>query len=264
MVKTLAGASSIGPVNNLAIGTTNNTLTINTASYPDGIYQFQIVAYNPTRSENNYTQTYISGTKTFTVRIWQNQVPQILNISGTTLISTDIKTSWPNNTPLVFNYKAYDQNGDTISYRQYIDSTLLASGSVASGTNINYAIPQTTWDSLSVGTHTIKIILSDNIDEDVIFTKIFTKLDDRIQIVTKTSQTPSLAKKINLCILDRRVLGDTIQIWACNNGFDLNPIWEDVTNNYINRNEYSFINTKQTATKAGISIKILLKKSFAK
>ena len=46
-----------------------------------------------------------------------------------------------------------------------------------------------------------------------------------------------------------------LKIYASNNAFDLNPVWEDITDNYNNRKFYYFKNRAQISSKSGISFR---------
>lgn len=263
-IKDLDDLPISGPWTTLVNKTTNNTVQFNTTGVNQGYYEIKINAYNEARTENGLTKTYISGAKVFTVKVHQNKVPQILNIRGTVITSDDIVDKWANNMPTNFTYKVYDYDNDMVQCKHYLNNNQIETITVNSESIVNFVIPQQTWDSLPIGSHMIKIEVSDNIDPSIFIEKEIIKLDDRLLFVTHPHETDTLAIRANIALLYKKDLGDTLQIWVCNNAFDDNPTWEDCTNAYFSQSEYFFKNKNKVNDKAGIAMKVLLKKSFAK
>lgn len=120
------------------------------------------------------------------------------------------------------------------------------------------------WSTLTLGAHTITITVTDGKGGTATRTYTFTKTDDRIKFMLKHPiETSIAAKKIVVSGVVTVPKGATLSAKACNNGFDSNPTWEDITTAFLNRQAYSFANTTKTATKWGINIQFEILKGTA-
>ncbi|MPN01411.1 hypothetical protein SDC9_148620 [bioreactor metagenome] len=72
--------------------------------------------------------------------------------------------------------------------------------------------------------------------------------------------TDEKASKI-LVVPTWKVAGATFKVEACNNAYDDNPTWEDITAQIIINRVYNFINTSKTATKWGVNIRFNISKN---
>lgn len=70
---------------------------------------------------------------------------------------------------------------------------------------------------------------------------------------------------INIKVSDKKIVNNSsnlsIKIEATNNGFDTEPVWEDMTNEYINNKFYTFKNTLHTNASYGINIRCTFNKT---
>jgi hypothetical protein len=120
------------------------------------------------------------------------------------------------------------------------------------------------WSSLSLGSHTITITVTDGKGGTATRTYTFTKTDDRIKFTLKNPiQTSIAAKKIVVSGVVTVPTGATLSVKACNNSFDSNPTWEDITQKFLNRESHTFTNASKTAAKWGINLQFEIIKGTA-
>ena len=120
------------------------------------------------------------------------------------------------------------------------------------------------WSTLALGSHTITITVEDGKGGTVTRTYTFTKTDDRIKFTLKNPiETSIAAKKIVVSGVMTVPNGATLSVKTCNNGFDSNPTWEDITQKFLNREAHAFSNTSKTAANWGINIEFEILKGTA-
>jgi hypothetical protein len=57
--------------------------------------------------------------------------------------------------------------------------------------------------------------------------------------------------------------GGTFKVEACNNPYDVQPVWEDCTNAVISGLAHVFENTTNTATQFGLNIRVTVERGDA-
>ncbi len=94
--------------------------------------------------------------------------------------------------PVTLNAQVMDYDGDLLDYEWYVDDEIIDSGQVSASGGSPVALPeQTLWD-LGIGTHTLRLAVSDGVNEPV-STDTFVKVVDTL--------APSLAPSANTSIL---------------------------------------------------------------
>lgn len=153
---------------------------------------------------------------------------------------------------------------DTLTVTERVDGTTIRTINNAVR-NQTYTLDlSSVWSTLSLGSHTITITVTDDKGGTTTRTYTFTKTDDRIKFTLKNPiETSIAAKKIVVSGVLTVPTGATLSVKACNNGFDASPTWEDITTAFLNRQTYTFKNTTKTATKWGINIQFEILKGTA-
>lgn len=163
------------------------------------------------------------------------------------------------------NYSVNDTDtGDTLTVTEKVDGTTLRTINNAVR-NQTYTLDlSSVWSTLSLGSHTITITVTDNKGDTMTRTYTFTKTDDRIKFTLKNPiETSISAKKIVVSGVVTVPTGATLSVKACNNGFDTSPTWEDITQKFLSREAHTFVNTTKTATKWGINLQFEILKGTA-
>ena len=132
-----------------------------------------------------------------------------------------------------------------------------------SGTTIKLGLNEY-WSELAYdSTHTYLFEVSDKYHTTT-RTFTFTKKDNRILCITKPIETSREVRKLTLSSVLKLGEFDTLTIYACNNGFDESPTWEECTNEYINKLPFFFKNKIKVNDKWGLSVKFDMRKHLSK
>lgn len=154
--------------------------------------------------------------------------------------------------------------GDTLTVTEKVNNTIIRTINNAVRGQTYTLDLSSVWSSLSLGSHTITITVDDGKGGTATRTYTFTKVDDRIKFRLKNPiETSIAAKKIVVSGVLTIPAGATLSVKACNNGFDSNPTWEDITTAFLNKQSYTFTNTSKTAAKWGINIEFEILKGTA-
>lgn len=108
-------------------------------------------------------------------------------------------------------------------------------------------------------THTIKIEASDGKGSSI---RTYTFLKNRnpepyMDYIIKPVQTNDMATVIVVGQAAAPSQNFQVKVYVCNNAFDEQPMWEDMSDQYYQGLSYSFLNTSKTADKWGISVRFV-------
>ena len=154
-------------------------------------------------------------------------------------------------------YSVNDGDGDTVTVTEYIDNVMHYSYVATNGANNKFIVEGLTWLKLTNGTHTLKIVASDGFSEAVrtyTFVKnVTTFVVQRIEPIPSTTQP----KSIIVTLVKHLPAEALLKVEVCNNGFDTEPIWEDITNKVIYGRVHNFDNaTKEVGKGWGVNIRV--------
>lgn len=196
----------------------------------------------------NFYNRYISFTKSpLSLLITSNQPPVIGKIKD----------------PFNILYRASDSDAThkvNIVYK--IDGTQIGAAQITPNSYTSYIIPQTTWNSLSLGDHILTINASDATVPSItaVASFAFTRTDSMIMVVSKPKVTTSQAKTIAVNTNVTTTALFNYKVRVCNNANDATPFWEDMTTEFLNKQTHSFTNTTKTATDWAVSVEISITK----
>ncbi|WP_051925566.1 Ig-like domain-containing protein, partial [Brevibacillus borstelensis] len=199
-------------------------------------------------------------TRTFTVT-W-NRPP---------VISGQDKDLGTINTPPSESFSVTDPEGNPFTIEYYLDNVLFDSFAGVDGQTYTVTIGQDKWLRTSLAQHQLKIRAIDNQGaySDRIFT--FTRTDDKIEFTLNYSNdtvknfftTNQKANRI-LVTMDAVIpTGAVLLVEACNNAYDAQPTWEDITSQVLAKRGYQFTNTTSTSGKWGINVHFRITKGTA-
>ena len=159
-------------------------------------------------------------------------------------------------TGFVQTYTVNDNDADNVVVTEYIDNVEIRSYIATPGSTSTFDVTGKTWLKLANGVHTLKIIATDGFDT-VTRTFTFTKSVKSL-IVQKVSPIVSstMPKSIIVSVVKNIPTEAIFKVEACNNGFDDNPTWEDITFGVVNGEIYDFTNTTKTAGQWGVNIRV--------
>lgn len=161
-------------------------------------------------------------------------------------------------------YQVNDLEGQAITVTEKINGQVIRTFEAEPNTDYTIEIPIEKWIPLQLQQHSLTIEAVDTIGAKSIRTFTFTRIEDTILLELKNPFITDIAASRILVTPDVYVpIGATIKIEACNNAFDAEPTWEDITGMAMNKRGYTFTNTEKTAEEWGINIRFTLEKGTA-
>lgn len=161
------------------------------------------------------------------------------------------------------NYSITDADSDTVTVKEYVDASVIKTHTPTLGATNTLTISQSVWNTLGLGTHTLKIVANDGKSSDVTRTYTFQKTDTLIKFTERTVETELAAKRITVSGLFTVPTGATLEISAANNGYDATPTWENITASVLSHSAHLFTNKVKTAPKWGVAVRIQIVKGTA-
>lgn len=156
-----------------------------------------------------------------------------------------------------YNYIIYDGDDAKITVKEYLNTTLLRTYQASAGQTQTFEITSAQWGAISVGDNYIKIVASDEA-ASVSQTKHFTKSAGVLELeYTPTGNITVQPKAINVELDLVKPFAADLQVLACNNGNDAQPVWDDITTAVRANINHVFTNV---AKQAGVTYwKVILK-----
>lgn len=160
-------------------------------------------------------------------------------------------------------YSVTDADNDTVNVQEYVDAAKIKDYSVTLGATNTLTIAPSVWNTLGLGTHTLRIVANDGKGNAVTRTYTFQKTDTLIKFASHAVETEIAAKRITVSGVFTVPPGAVLEISAANNGFDVTPTWEDVTASVLSNDAHIFTNKAKTATKWGVTVRVQIVKNTA-
>ena len=154
-------------------------------------------------------------------------------------------------------YTVSDVDSATVTVKEYIDNVLLRSYVATLGATNTFDVTGKTWLALANSQHTMKIVVTDGFDE-VTRTFTFTKSISSL-VVQRTEPIASANKPTNIIVTVVKNIpyNATMKVEACNNGFDTEPTWEDITDSVTSGLTHVFANhTRQMGNEWGVNVRV--------
>lgn len=184
-----------------------------------------------------------------TASITSNRTPVISGTNGN--IGTFDLTS------PTYSYTVTDADGDKVSVTETMDGSIIRSFTATLGQTNTIAYTDLAWLKTLNGSHTIQITATDvygaSAVRTVTFTKNVTSLSFTLEIPLDADDQITRAVESMVAAIPS---GAVITIEVCNNGYDANPIWENVTQRVLNGEKFFFSNTQKTADKWGYNVRV--------
>ena len=183
-------------------------------------------------------------------------------VNSAAVITTDTPTDLGSiNSPPNILYQVSDPEGDIVNVIEYLDGKVIREiPNAETNKDISVVFNWEQWVSLGIGKHTIKVKATDahGAYSERVFT--FTRYEDTIKMSIKNPiETEVKLNKLVPVINYVAPIGfKFIKIEACNNAFDENPTWEDVTEEAIAMKDYAFANETKTAAKWGFNMRVTI------
>lgn len=160
-------------------------------------------------------------------------------------------------------YTITDADNEAVTVKEYVDNVEIRSYVPTLGATNTIALTGNTWLKLANGIHTIKVVATDGFataERVITFTKTVNTL-----VVQRTTPIAASSKPTRLIATVVKTIpqGAIFKAYACNNGFDASPTWEDITSEVQSGFVHVFSNTVNTAGKWGVNIKVTVDRNGA-
>lgn len=144
---------------------------------------------------------------------------------------------------------------DTVTVEIRLDGVPLGPAFIAEqNTDIIPTIAPDMYVELLNGRHTLEIIATDNNGAWVHQVSTFTKDVKVAEIKTNCRDANDMPTVARISPIGAFPVGCVLQVWACNNGYDADPAWQDVSSRVLAAQKVVFENTEKTADEWGIRV----------
>lgn len=225
-------------------------------SYKDTITKgWQKVSYR-VKAYDNYGLE--SGYATSNERMVNNNEDPVINSNSSSSLGTKAGA-------FSLAYSVTDPDaGQSLNVKEYLNGVEKRSFTATSGTNYNFNISSTEWLEILNGEQTIKIIATDSEGGQSEKEFKFSKNETEILFELKNPlDSDAMVTKALLTLIGKLPSGAISKIEICNNGYDKNPTWEDVTLKVEKGSKIFLSNKTKTATKWGVNIRVSVKRNGA-
>lgn len=220
----------------------------NSRSYTDTIpesYGNGLIYYTVSVSDGEKTASSSSSAKT----VISNRAP---TISGSNGELGEFALTAP-----TYSYSVSDPDGGTVTVKEEIDGVIHREFTATLGEQYTLSFGETQWMTTLNGTHTITITATDSKNATATRTLTFTKNVTSFSFMLETPlDADDMITKCSESLTASIPSDAYILIEVCNNGYDDEPTWEDVTESVLNRRKIYLTNTKKTADKWGYNIRV--------
>lgn len=167
--------------------------------------------------------------------------------------------------PPTVSYNVTDPEGNPFTVTEKINGQTIRSFPGVSGRAETLEIPFDTWIRLEPGViQTLSIEATDNQGAKSVRTYTLTRFENEISFQIESPWPTDVVAKRVLLTLDMTLpAGADLVAEACNNAFDTNPAWEDISFYARYGRGYVFQNTQKTADQWGVSIRVRIQKGTA-
>lgn len=225
-------------------------------SYADTIIKgWQNVTYR-VKAYDNYGSE--SGYRTSSQRTVNNNADPVINSNSSSNLGT--KTGAFN-----LSYSVSDPDaGQTLTVNEYLNGVQKRSFNATSGLIYNFSITASEWQEILNGQQTIKIVVTDSEGGTSQKEFTFTKNETEILFELKTPlESDAMVTRALLTLIGEIPSGAISKIEICNNGYDSNPTWEDVTTKVERSSKIFLTNKTKTSPKWGVNIRVSVKRNGA-
>lgn len=225
-------------------------------SYKDKITKgWQKVSYR-VKAYDNYGLE--SGYATSNERMVNNNEDPVINSNSSSSLGTKAGA-------FSLAYSVTDPDaGQSLTVKEYLNEVEKRSFTATSGTNYNFNISSTEWLEILNGEQTIKIIATDSEGGQSEKEFKFSKNETEILFELKNPlDSDAMVTKALLTLIGKLPSGAVSKIEICNNGYDKNPTWEDVTLKVEKGSKIFLSNKTKTASKWGVNIRVSVKRNGA-
>ena len=163
-----------------------------------------------------------------------------------------------------YSYTVTDADGDAVTVIEALDGTVLRTYQPVLGETNVLSLSTDQWLTVLNGSHTITITADDGKGGTAVRTLTFTKKVDSICFyLDPPLESTDMASRAIESIVAQIPDGAESKIEVCNNAYDAEPAWQDVTQIVARGDNIVLKNTTKTADKWGYSVRVTIKRNGA-
>lgn len=164
-----------------------------------------------------------------------------------------------------YEYSVTDPDNDVVNVVEKIDGTPFNTrNNVPLGEPLTLSVGGNTFTELSNARHTIEIVATDSAANSATRTLTFTKaINSFVITLAEPLEAVSQPTRCNIKVNRDIPAGGTFKVEACNNPYDVAPIWEDCTNAVVAGLAHVFKNKTNTAVQFGLNIRVTVERGDA-
>ena len=164
-----------------------------------------------------------------------------------------------------YQYSVTDPDGDTVNVVEKIDGkTIATKNAITLGATQTLSVSGNTFTALTNAKHTITITATDSAGNSAVRTLTFTKsINSFVITLSEPLEANRQPTRCNIKVNRDIPAGGTFKVEACNNPYDVAPIWEDCTNAVAAGLAHVFKNKTNTAVQFGLNIRVTVERGDA-
>lgn len=164
-----------------------------------------------------------------------------------------------------YEYSVTDPDNDVVNVVEKIDgSTINTRNNVTLGETLTLSVGGNTFTGLTNAQHTIEIVATDSAGNSATRTLTFTKaINSFVITLAEPLEAESQPTRCNINVNRDIPAGGTFKVEACNNPYDVQPVWEDCTNAVVQGVAHVFTNKINTAAQYGMNIRVTVQRGDA-
>lgn len=164
-----------------------------------------------------------------------------------------------------YEYSVTDPDKDVVNVVEKIDgSPFNTRNNITLGATLTLSVSGDTFTALTNAQHTIEIVATDSAGNSATRTLTFTKAINSFVIsLSEPLEANRQPTRCNIKVNRDIPAGGTFKVEACNNPYDVAPIWEDCTNAVIAGLAHVFKNKTNTAVQFGLNIRVTVERGDA-
>lgn len=159
--------------------------------------------------------------------------------------------------PFTRSYSITDAEGDDVIVKEFLNDRELKSYQATLGASNTTEFTADDFIKLPNGIHEFRIQATDIAGTSTIRVFTFEKMEDRIAFKLKNPFiTDDAVTKIFITPTWNIEGAETVSVKACNNAFDDEPAWEDITDQVLEGRHFNLTNDSKTADDWGVDVMI--------
>ena len=164
-----------------------------------------------------------------------------------------------------YEYSITDPDKDVVNVVEKIDGNPFNTrNNITLGATLTLSVSGDTFTALTNAQHTIEIVATDSAGNSATRTLTFTKAINSFVIsLSEPLEANRQPMRCNIKVNRDIPAGGTFKVEACNNPYDVAPIWEDCTNAVIAGLAHVFKNKTNTAVQFGLNIRVTVERGDA-